>query len=472
MPASIDEIVRLVPPGGRLLLIASQPTRFLASLEDKGYQLTLFDADTPISVSGPSEGGDQFCFAVHTAQGAPFDGMLFMDLPPNLDSLELFTCSFDNLRTAGRLVMPLTLVERLFERVLRKEGINVQEYLTVLASRYGFQFSPGPLSWAVFVKSNPPRWRLSHAREKDVPKLLALFRQCFGHEITPEFWRWKHGQGRGHGIIAWRGDMPVAYYGGTERAVLFFGKPARALVIGDVMVDTAERAVFTKTGAFLVICTTFAEVHGMTYLTAFGFPSQRAMRVAEHTGIYREVDHMVSVHWVPLPARPMFASRIRSIPDDFPPRYRTIVDRLWANMKDDLQQAIVGIRDAHYVEHRYFRHPQYRYDILLATSRLTGVPLGVIVLRRHDGICELADVIAPLRNIPALIAQTRRMVTRFGLSELYTQITWHNAPLFTATGGVEKPLDVRIPTSTWIDVPLMEAQRDRWWLMTGDTDFL
>jgi len=463
MSAPESMLQLLPPPPAHVLLSGAGLESMVAELSAHGYELTKLNT---------SNDSDQIWFAASSAQGSSFDSIIFMDVPPNLDSLQLFTRSFDLLRAGGKLILPMSLFERLFDRVLKKEGIHAHGYLDVLASRYGFQISSGPESWVVFVKADSPRWRLSHAGEKDVPKLLELFRSCFGHEITPEFWQWKHGQGRGHGIAAWRGDVLAAYYGGTKRAIVFFGKPVLALVIGDVMVDATERALFTKKGAFLVICTTFAEVHGATYLTAFGFPNQRAMRVAERTGIYSEVDHMVSVHWNPMPDRPRLATRICYIPGDFPPRYRNIVDRLWADMKTDLQQAIVGVRDANYVLHRYLNHPHHRYDILVVTSRLMGVPLGVIVLRRHDGVCELSDIIAPLRNIPALIAQARRMARRFGLSELYAWITWHNAPLFTATGGVEKPMDIRIPTSTWIDVPLVEAQRDRWWLMSGDTDFL
>ena len=140
-------------------------------------------------------------------------------------------------------------------------------------------------------------------------------------------------------------------------------------------------------------------------------------------------------------------------------------------MADDLRDAVVGVRDVEYLQHRYLDHPHNHYELLLVTSRFTGAARGVMVLRVHDGVCELLDLIAPLRNIPCLVDQARRLITRWGVGELYCWVSRHQAWRFTATDGRVHPLDIRIPTSVWINGPPVEMVRDRWWLMSGDTDF-
>jgi hypothetical protein len=81
------------------------------------------------------------------------------------------------------------------------------------------------------------------------------------------------------------------------------------------------------------------------------------------------------------------------------------------------------------------------------------------------------DVITPLANLPLLIDQARRLTGLWSLPYLYCWITKNHLPRFLATEGQEVALNVSIPTSCWTDDPRANVFKDKWWLMSGDTDF-
>jgi len=252
------------------------------------------------------------------------------------------------------------------------------------------------------------------------------------------------------------------------RDVLLCGKPDWTFQICDVMVHAKERGVMTRQGPFLLTAATSAEIYGPL---GFGFPNSRAMQVAEKMGLYSEVGHLVSVRWEPSASRYRWRTRARAlVGQDIGDR--ATVQSLWEAMARDLQDSVVGVRDWEYLEHRYFNHPHNHYELMLVSARLTGTPLGVVVLRRLEDSCELLDVIAPLANLPLLIDQARRVTGLWRLAHLYCWITKNQAQHFLRCGdGKEDMLNISIPTSCWTHDPRATVFKDCWWLMSGDTDF-
>lgn len=400
-----------------------------------------------------------------------FSTLIVGALPNEVDALTLFTDAHDLLAMGGKLVLLVAAARQ--AAAAARQGVEPREFLTMVAGRHGFSLDGAgvPSGAYVFMKSVHPRWRISPVRAADVPAVLTLFREVFGHEMSAAHWRWKYDEARGSAAVARRDGKIVAHYGGVVRPILLFGKPARAFQICDVMVDLTERSVLTKSGPFFLTAASFAE----SAVTArspfgFGFPSARVMRLAERTGLYTEVGAMTEIRWSPLPDRPRMLTRARHLLPDAADSAE-VINRLWGEMARDLGDSVVGVRDAGYVRHRYFEHPDKRYDVVLVSGRFSGRAHGILVLRRDEGRCELLDVIAPLRRLPALLDQARRLISHWGFSELYGWITRQNAGRFTATGGQVHALDVRIPTSNWIDGPAAEAILDKWWLTGGDTDF-
>lgn len=348
------------------------------------------------------------------------------------------------------------------------------EYVARIAERCGFeaqqqadnfQFDEEVLG--VFRKAaSPPRWQLRHVRQEDFPGIAALFQEVFGHAMSWELWQWKYANGRGNAVSASRHGAVIAHYGGMYRDVLLCGQPEWVFQICDVMVHPKERGVMTRKGPFFLTAATSAEIYGPL---GFGFPNARAMAVAEKMGLYNEVGQMVEVRWQPNSPRTRLRTQVRALAIN--EESKSIVDALWKEMAHDLRHDVVGVRDWSYLLHRYFQHPQSRYDVLLVRSRLSRRPIGVMILHRLEAACELMDIIAPLRNLPRLLDQARRLTAHWKLPYLYCWISRNHLERFTDCAGAEVPLNVSIPTSCWTGESRAQVFKDRWWLMSGDTDF-
>lgn len=459
-PVDVATILKMLPPAPARVLLSG------AGLETLATALYAHGHDPERLISSSNQ-----AFSRAVGQVAePRQALIVGTLAAEIDALTLFAGAYDVLAIGGLLVLFAPAARH--AAMAARSGVNPDDYLVAAAGRHGFSVHSAAVPGVrAFVKSTCPRWRICPVHAEDVPAVLALFREVFGHEMTAAHWQWKYGEGRGAAAIARRDGAVVAHYGGVTRPILLFGRPARAFQICDVMVDLKERAVLTKSGPFFLCAASFAE----SAVTArspfgFGFPNARVMRLAEKTGLYSDVGGMTEIRWQPLPDRPRLLTRVRHLSPDAPATDE-VIDRLWKKMARDLTDSVVGVRDARYVRHRYFNHPDKHYDILAVTGRLSGAAHGILVLRQDESRCELLDVIAPLNKLPALIDQARRLLSHWGFTELYCWITRQNANRFTATGGRQYPLDIRIPTSNWIDGPAVEAIRDKWWLMAGDTDF-
>lgn len=381
-------------------------------------------------------------------------------------------------------VHPLSLLEQLARR-LRPRGALIltfaadrhpprmprwREFVLAMARRLGFvvEVQAQDQSLAQLRLVHQPRWRISLAQEDDHADIAALFSQVFGHELTPELWNWKYGEGRGNAVIARRDGQLIAHYGGMVRQIRNQGEPDWALQIGDVMVHPQERGVLTRQGPFLLVAATSAELHGPL---GFGFPTERAMQVAERMGLYGRAGQLAQLAWAPAHPRPRWRTTVRHLQLDSPEEHRRSVDELWGRMAADLRASVVGERGWRYVSHRYLAHPANEYDVVLVRERFARKALGVVALRRHADVCELLDLIGPLRHFPVLIDQARRLCARWGLPRLYGWITRNHIAAWAFHGAVEEPLDIQIPTSSWTQDERADRLRDRWWLTAGDTDF-
>ncbi|MBK8637288.1 MAG: GNAT family N-acetyltransferase [Chromatiaceae bacterium] len=320
----------------------------------------------------------------------------------------------------------------------------------------------------------PPRWRLKNVNSSDLGAFSELFSNVFGQAISPGLWHWKYAEGRGFGVAAWRNNRMVAHYGGTLRAVMAFGQRIRAVQVCDAMVEPRERAVMTKTGVMFQVTAAFLELYqGLGGIPlAFGFPNRRAMRLGERLGHYAEVGELRELRWDALGKSPSLGSRIRMLNPEAPGDQQ-VIDRLWADMASDLDDAVVGLRDWIFVRHRYVNHPERRYGLILVTSRWTGAPLGLLVLHQEETRLALTDLIAPVKAIPVLVMQARRLAGLWGCTSLYCWISRQNVDRFSTQDMEVLDSGVSIPTNSWVPQPYTPAQlRDRWWLTLGDTDFL
>jgi len=317
----------------------------------------------------------------------------------------------------------------------------------------------------------PPQWLAGWAGPEDEQALLALFRRAFGQDMPAALWRWKYPGPGFCGTVARRRDgRLVAFYGGIPRDIHLFGAPARAVQIGDVMVDPQERGVLTRHGPFFLAATHYLRQRvgrTKTFPLAFGFPSSRAYRLGEHLGIYANVGEILRIDWPALDARPSLWLRARPLDETG----AAAADRLWLEMAAALSRQIVGVRDFAYLRRRYLEHPTLRYRVLLASKRLGGAPFGVVVVRELDGQLELVDLVAPPERLAALAHLVRRLAFGLGKPRAYAWITARHAPLLAGETGAVSPENIIVPALAWPQATPPADIDGRWWLMGGDTDF-
>jgi hypothetical protein len=225
---------------------------------------------------------------------------------------------------------------------------------------YREKYASGHYGYALlhFRKKNTPKWRLRFLQHDHYPQMQELFSRTFQQEMPDKLWQWKYATENSCAIGVWRDDKLIAHYGGIGRSILFFGKSENAVQIGDVMVETEERGSLTRKGPFFLMASTFLEYYigyNKRYLIGFGFPNQRAMRVAERLKLYGEVGDMIELSWQPQYRSPLVKTNLKPI-DRATKSNIKAVNQCWQKMASNMQTSIIGIRDWNYVLKRYLSH--------------------------------------------------------------------------------------------------------------------
>jgi len=332
--------------------------------------------------------------------------------------------------------------------------------------------------------------QLRYLQQKDLRSFEALFELCFEHAPTPELWDYKFGADRGFSLGLYKrtsnstdlNDLSnptdanlVAHYGGIKRDILFEGSPHVALQIGDVMVNTSVINSLTRKGPFFQIATAFLEERigfGKEALLGFGFPNHAHMKIATLLGLYREVDQIKELVYPATALYPSFWLKCTEINDQNSPTFVTTLNKLWDGMRKDLTSAILGIRDANYLLRRYFQRPCKKYRLLLLTNRFTREAKGLMVFNIDPSRFELIDLLCPLSNRNALIQWAKFEASKHVSQTLLFRITQTYAYLFIMQGAQLRDLDISVPANIWTPGPDIEQLKNRWWLTSGDMDFV
>ena len=523
---------KLPPPPCRILEVGVGLGATFSLLRQQGYDVHGITPDSrQIAYIQESQGAaaavSRHSLEAFTAEPGSFDVILFQESAQYIDPLVIFNQALDLLSPSGQLIIIDEFILR--HDATRAEGLHSIDNVIALAGRLGFEllehrdlsamaaptldyllkvtrthrhslirdlalsdeqlnqldasnriyreeYASGHYGYALlhFRKKTPPQWRVRSLEKNQMTEMLDLFKHTFHHDMTPTLWRWKYGSNASRAIGVWRENKLVAHYGGIGRNILFFGQPQTAVQIGDVMVDASERGALTRKGPFFLMAATFLERYigyNKPYLVGFGFPNERAMKVAERLELYAEVGHMIEYSWKPLSKFPLWRTRLYLI-DHHRIKFETAaIDECWQHMAEDLQEAIVGVRDWEYLKHRYLEHPQQQYRIVLVRNRLSGRARGILILRFDPEGCEIVDLIASLAEIPLLITHARRLAGIHGAIRVFCQITENFTSYFAKTGGTQRNANIHIPASAWSNGPTPETLKNRWWLMSGDKDF-
>lgn len=328
-----------------------------------------------------------------------------------------------------------------------------------------------------FARARRPEQHPVRVEAGSAPELRALFGEVFDQPMSEADWAWKYGEGRGCALGLRRDGRLLAHYGGLERKVWHAGECFSACQVCDVIVHAGLRSHLGRRNALHDLTASFLEAEigwGLRHRVGFGFPTDRAFRVAQRLGLYEAVDQMDCARWPaaaaarPLRLQWLGAAQLR------PGRVEAAeVDALWREMRDECQDSVIGERDAAWLRQRYLAHPRWRYRIAMVRSRVLHALLGVVVWREHDEHLEWVDWVGGAASLPALLGALRDQAQRAAKPWVDAWITAsHRAALQRLAADVSwRSLGITVPANVHTPGPAAAVLRSRWWLTAGDTDF-
>lgn len=530
---------QVLPPPCRVLEVGIGVGTTLRRLCDRGYQATGITPDAAQVAEVRRRHGDRIDARVCTLQdmGAPsqpFDTLLLQESAQYIEPLALFEAADRLLGNEACIVLmdefamrrphasavglhlhahvvalaqrmgwtvehdedvsaqaahTVQAIERLVQRrrqeLLRDLPVQAEQLdaLVTSARQYRDRYAQGLYGYRVMRlrRRARPALRLGEVGSAGAQAMRALFERVFERPMTDAEWHWKYGSGRGHAVGLWRGDVLVAHYGALTREVLIDGKVGRAAQVGDVMVAPDANAGLGRQGALHRVSATLLEQQigwGAPHRVGFGFPNERAMRVAERLGLYAAVDDMVQLQWTVAPVAPAL-DRLWLMHEVDPARLGerdqdwTRLARAWKAMAAALPRALLPLRDPAWLRHRYGRRPGARYRLWLLRHRLGLRPPAALVLREHPDHAELMDLIGAPATWPVLLRAARRLAIDAGLPRLQAWITRSHAQHLDDPADPAQVLElgVRVPSCAHTEGPSPQSLQGRWFLMGGDTDF-
>lgn len=312
-----------------------------------------------------------------------------------------------------------------------------------------------------------------------------LFEKSFNVDFDEDLWNWKYVQGNGKCVVA-RLDKQgaiMAHYGGAPRKIAYFGEASMAIQPCDVMVHPSIRKQYGKGSLFFEVAASFLEREiGNTvgHLLGFGFPNQKTMNISKRLGLYEKTDDFIEILYpVSEAGEDTAGEQQQATIVDYDPldaASREELNSLWAAMKDDYSDGIIGVRDAEYIQHRYVNHPfsktqQYRCVMIREAGSMKA--LAFAVLKGHDGGKLLMDLISPVAAMKSAISILKQelRITEGGMA-LRLWVTSSGKEKVCTADAIVNELGIEIPCNSWNPGPSAELLYGAWWLTAGDMDFI
>lgn len=317
-----------------------------------------------------------------------------------------------------------------------------------------------------------------NAASFSLEEVRPLFERSFDVPFSAAVWQWKYGNGRGRAVSARQEGALIAHYGGAPRDILYFGAPARAIQICDVMVLPEHRSFVSRDTLFFKTAATFLEQqigNCAEHLLGFGFPNIRVLRVACRLGLYDVTDSFVELHY-PRSTLPLMEGpglQVQAFALDAMTA-RDAVSACWTRMAEGLREGIVGVRDPDYLHYRYCSHPLWAgggYECLAVGAAQGTDPLAIVVLKCLGQERLLMDIVGAVADFPAALDALRVWLAADGFG-LHCRITRAHAAALWLPGCELRELEIEIPCNIWTRGPDAASLAGAWWLTAGDMDFL
>ena len=294
-------------------------------------------------------------------------------------------------------------------------------------------------------------------RAEDERRVLDLWRVAFGKELDADLWRWKYVDNPfGMRVLVCRDpqtEAAVVVYSGVPYRARWNGREVEIVQLMDIMSHPDVR----KTGLFIkaaeVFFDTFAGGQSVLY---YGIPGRYHFDIGAKYLDYSELESGVAY----LRGSTGELARTSGL---FGPSVHVIdrptpeLDRIWAEVA--VHYPLAAVRDAAFVDWRFFRNPQRDYIVYVFRTGLTRRPRGYAVVGVDGKSARLVDILMP-PDRAMIAAFSGGMAADLATREIDTIETWLPGHHFTVGGLVEagwsrepEPLGI-VPTARSFDTRL------------------
>jgi hypothetical protein len=291
----------------------------------------------------------------------------------------------------------------------------------------------------------------------DERAVLDLWRLAFGKDLDTELWRWKYVDNPfGMRILVCRdpttGSAVVVYSGVPYRA-RWNHREVEIVQLMDIMSHPDVR----KTGLFIKAAEVFFELFaGGDSVLYYGVPGRYHFDIGAKYLDYSELPSGVAYLRGPTRelARPggFLSYSVRLID-----RASTELDRVWTAVAG--HYPLAAVRDAAFVDWRFFRNPQREYRVYLVHTGITRRPQGFAVVGVDGGTARLVDVVMP-PDKGMIAALSGRLAADLVARDVDHIETWLPGRHFLTTGLLDagwnsepEPLGI-VPTARSFDPEL------------------
>jgi hypothetical protein len=301
------------------------------------------------------------------------------------------------------------------------------------------------------------RFAAAPYRAEDEQRVLDLWRVAFGKELDPDLWRWKYVNNPfGMRILVCRDpntEAAVVVYSGVPYRARWNGRPVEIVQLMDIMSHPDVR----KTGLFIkaaeVFFDTFAGGDSVLY---YGIPGRYHFDIGAKYLLYSELESGVAY----LRAAVQDLSRRDGLPG---PGVRRIewpgneIDSIWSSLAR--HYPLAAVRDAAFLEWRFFRNPRRGYLVYVLGTGVTGRAAGYAVIGIDGGAARLVDVLMP-PDAGMIAALSGRIADKLLARGIDSIECWLPANHFVTAGLLEagwsrkpEPLGI-VPTARSFDEQL------------------
>jgi len=323
------------------------------------------------------------------------------------------------------------------------------------------------------LESSNPAVRIRLYQKGDERRIVGLFKEVYGKDLTVEQWRWKYlGQGN---LRVWaavalnENDEMVAHYGGIPVRMIFRGRHITGCQCVDAMVREGYRAkeqgIAQSEGIFYRLGNLLYDTFGTFF---YAFPGD----VYYNWG--RKAGHIVECMDVP-EYRYGCSSRVTHHAS----RFYSLKPIEWADKRiDDLWNRVKGnlgwtmVRDRELVAWRYATNPFYKHTIygleFLFSKRLSGW----VVVRENGDDLMVMDMVFEDSALEVLLRETIHLAFSSGKRQLRLWLPYRYKKRLLSTGF--EPVDIRTWMPNFIRYKVAEPEeiRENFYYTMGDTDFL